>query len=98
MIETLVLGALVASVVAAVLGVVLLLRVPSAEKLERALRDEIRLGREEAALTSRATREENAAAGAALREEVTRAVAGVRDGVDQRLRDLQTSNEKRLEE
>ncbi|MFN2427902.1 MAG: DNA recombination protein RmuC [Candidatus Binatia bacterium] len=100
MIEDLLLAVLFVSVVAAVLSIVLVIRGlgndPAA--LERALRDELRLGREEAAHAARELREESAASAAAARQETSRAISGVREGVEQRLRDLQASNENRLDQ
>jgi len=99
-IEQLVAATLAVSVVAVILGIVLLVRGnrfdPGA--LERALRDELRLGREEAARAARQLRKESARSAAAGREETGRAISGVREGVEQRLRDLQASNESKLDQ
>jgi DNA recombination protein RmuC len=104
-------ASVVVSFTAAVLAAVILARLSRHDpaRLERALREELRLGRDEAAKAARrlrgesarasaASREEAAHAAAVAREETTKAVAGVREGVEQRLRDLQSSNEKRLDE
>ncbi|MFN2378333.1 MAG: DNA recombination protein RmuC [Candidatus Binatia bacterium] len=103
MLEDLVLAALVVSSVSTLLTIILLvlvLRTPAVDPgaLEKALRDELRLGREEAAHAARELREESAAAAAASRQEVARAVSGVREGIEQRLRDLQASNENKLDQ
>ncbi len=100
MIETLLVAALAASLLAAALTGILLARAgrldPAA--LERALREELRIGREEAARAARELRDETRQSAAASREEATRAIAGVREGIEQRLRDLQASNEAKLEQ
>jgi DNA recombination protein RmuC len=98
--EALLIGALIASLAAAVLAAIVLSRQSSVDPaaLERALRDELRLGREESARAARELREESAKSAASAREESTRAISAVREGVEQRRKDLQTSNEKRLDE
>lgn len=100
MIESLLVATLAASLLAVVLSGILLARAvrldPAA--LERALREELRIGREEAARAARELRDETRQAGAASREEATRAIAGVREAIEQRLRDLQASNETKLEQ
>ena len=101
----------VASVVAALLAAIVLLRsfLQDPAGAEKALREELRLSREEAgraaaeqraenAAAAERQRSETAAAASRLREEVARAVGAVREGVEARLRDLQHSNEKRLDE
>jgi len=100
MIEDLVLATLFTSVMTVVLSVALLVRSGKADPaaLERALREELRLGREEAARAARELREETAGSSAAAREEASRAISGVREGVEQRLRDLQASNESKLDQ
>jgi DNA recombination protein RmuC len=109
--DPLLIATLVASIAAAVLAVIAIARSfrfdPHA--LERALREELRLGRDEAAKAARrlrgessraaaAAREEASHSAAVAREETSKAVAAVREGVEQRLRDLQASNERRLDE
>jgi DNA recombination protein RmuC len=66
--------------------------------LERALREELRLGREESGRAARQLRKESARSAAAARSETSQAIDSVREGMEQRLRDLQASNEKRLDE
>ena len=80
MIEDLVLATLFTSVMTVVLSVALLVRSGKADPaaLERALREELRLGREEAARAARELREETAGSSAAAREEASRAISGVR--------------------
>jgi DNA recombination protein RmuC len=111
MYDPLLIATLVASIAAALLAAVALFRQTrfDPDALERALREELRMGRDEAAKAARRLRGESARASAAAREEAShaaaiardetsRAVAAVREGVEQRLRDLQASNEKRLDE
>ena len=99
-IDDLVLAVLCVSIVTAVLSVILVVRGNRVDPaaLERALRDELRLGREEAARAARQLRKESARSSAAAREETWRAISGVREGVEQRLRDLQASNENKLDQ
>jgi len=99
-IEQLVAATLAVSVLAVILCVALLVRTSrfDPDALERALRDELRLGREEAARAARQLRKESGRSSAAAREETGRAISSVREGVEQRLRDLQASNEHRLDE
>ncbi len=109
--DPLLIATLVASIASAILAIVALARSSRFDPgaLERALREELRLGRDEAAKAARrlrgesaraasAAREESSHAAAVAREETSRAVAAVREGVEQRLRDLQASNEKRLDD
>ena len=100
MTDLLLLATLLASLVAAVLAGLSLSRTSrhNPMDLERALREELRLGRDEAALAARELRQEFTQSGAGLREEVTRAIGAVRESVEQRLRDLQTSNENKLDQ
>ncbi len=101
----------VASMVAALLAALVLLRsfLQDPAGVEKALREELRLSREEAGRSAAEQRAENAAAAerqrseaaaaaSRQREEVARAVGAVREGVEARLRDLQHSNEKRLDD
>jgi DNA recombination protein RmuC len=109
--DQLLIATLVASIAAAILAAVAVFRQSrfDPDALERTLREELRMGRDEAAKAARRLRGESARASAASREEAShaamvardetsRAVAAVREGVEQRLRDLQASNEKRLDE
>lgn len=100
MIEALVLATLFVSVGTAVAVGMLLARQGknAPDALERALREELRIGREEASRAARDLREEHAKSGTGLREEVARSIALVREGVEQRLRELQTSNENKLDQ
>jgi DNA recombination protein RmuC len=99
-VDQLLLVAVAASLIAVVLTAFVLARLSGHDPaaLERALRDELRLGREESSLEARRLRKESARSAAAAREETTRAITAVRLGVEQQLRDLQESNEKRLDE
>ncbi len=114
MLDSIAIAVLFTSTISAILTVFLLMRsgrdAPSEiANLEGVLRDEMRLGREEAGRAARELREENARSAAALREEDSRSAAALReelarvtgllrDSVDQRLRDLQAGNEARLDE
>ncbi len=95
---------LVSSIVTVILVAVLVVRSgrvdlgAQTETLEHALRDELRLGREEAAHAARELREENARSAGALREELSRATGAVRETIDQRLRELQAGNETKLDQ
>jgi DNA recombination protein RmuC len=98
--EPLVLAILSISVITATLTTILLFRSSNsaAEELEAALREELRLGREEAGHDARELREETARSATALREEIGRTTSAVRESIDQRLRELQAGNEAKLDQ
>lgn len=98
--EELVAATLAASLAAVVLTTLVFLRLRRHESggLEQALREELRLGREEAARAARELREEGGRAALASREEMSRSIASVREGIEGRLHSLQRSNEERLDQ
>ncbi|HYC54711.1 MAG TPA: DNA recombination protein RmuC [Candidatus Binatia bacterium] len=98
--ETLAGIAAVFALAALVVGLLIWRRVraPQDTALERALREELRLAREESSRQARDSREELQRSLSGLRRELTGSVEGVRGVVDKRLTQIQESSELRLDQ